>query len=476
MGLPAQAAGVAHVKISVIVPSFNQGRFIEETIRSIVRQAWPELELIIIDGGSTDETLDVIRKYESSIAYWISEPDRGQADAINKGLRKATGDVVTWFSADDLYADGIFAALEKRGRKNPRAIYAAPVANFYSRGRQTLLRPHGLTLENVIQYWQRRSLWHDPGLFWSRSVIDTVGEIDATLHYAFDYDYLIRALQHFSVEYIDHVAAGFRLHRHSKSISQTEQMMAETAAVSQRYWPLLDEVDREGFERPSTRARAARRVAAHSRKTRRFHWLAGTRVARTAVRGDGSIGAAGADRVDGALQAAFADALFLSSGWHPARGDEWPEDRAILVPCGGIVSSLSEAFLTLATRHGADGATAQAWWREVESRYSEPHRRYHTIEHIRELLALLAEDERGGPRRGLVPRPHLRPPWCERGAKRRRRARGPGRPAFSARHRRPRHEDDSGDPPSRSRRSTRRRHAVPRCRPGHSRQSPRALP
>lgn len=271
MGVPAQAAGVAQVRISIIVPSFNQGRFLDETIRSIETQGWPDLELIVIDGGSTDETLDVIKKHESSITYWISEPDRGQADAINKGLRRATGDVVTWFGADDLYADGIFAALELAWRKNPRAIYAAPVANFYSRGRQTLLRPHGLTLENVIQYWQRRSLWHDPGLFWSRSVIEAVGDIDTTLHYAFDYDYLVRALQHAGVEYLDHVAAGFRLHRHSKSISQTEQMMAETAMVSQRYWALLEDVDREGFER-SEHAACVRRGASQLIRGNREGW------------------------------------------------------------------------------------------------------------------------------------------------------------------------------------------------------------
>lgn len=259
------------MKISIIVPSFNQGRFLEETIRSIVTQRWPDLELIIIDGGSTDETLEVIRRHESSIAYWISEPDRGQGDAINKGLRRATGDVVTWFGADDLYADGIFAALEPAWRKNPRAIYAAPVANFYSRGRQILLRPHGLTLENVVQYWQRRSLWHDPGLFWSRAVIDAAGEIDTALHYSFDYDYLIRALRHAGVEYVDHVAAGFRLHRHSKSISQTEQMMAETAVVSQRYWALLDRVDRDGFERSEHTARV-RRAASQLIRGKREGW------------------------------------------------------------------------------------------------------------------------------------------------------------------------------------------------------------
>lgn len=256
------------MKISIIMPSFQQGPFIEEAIRSILGQTGAAVELIVIDGGSTDATLDVIRKYESRIAWWISEPDRGQADAINKGLRRATGDVVKWFSADDIYAEGIFAAVQEAWTKSPRAIYAAPVANFHTRGREILLRPHDLSLDNVVQYWQRRSLWHDPGLFWSRAVIDTVGEVDTSLHYAFDYDYVIRALQHFGVEYIDRLAAGFRLHRNSKSIAQGEAMMKETAAVSQRYWPLLEKVDREGFERAEHAARV-RRGAAHLIRARR---------------------------------------------------------------------------------------------------------------------------------------------------------------------------------------------------------------
>jgi glycosyltransferase involved in cell wall biosynthesis len=245
-------------RISIVIPSLNQGRFIEETIRSIVDQEWPDLELIIIDGGSTDETLAIIRKYEASIAFWVSEPDRGQADAINKGLRNATGHIVTWFGADDIYAAGIFAAIAEAWRRNPNAIYAAPVANFYSRGREQLIRPHGLVIENVVQYWTRRSLWHDPGLFWPRSVINATGDLDTSLRYSFDYDFLIRALQHAPVEYIDRVAAGFRLHRQSKTISQTEQMMAETAAVSRRHWPLVENLDREGFERSEFEARLRR--------------------------------------------------------------------------------------------------------------------------------------------------------------------------------------------------------------------------
>ena len=242
------------MKLSIVIPSLNQGRFIEQTLRSIVEQD-ADVELIVVDGGSTDGTAEIVAKY---VPDWISEPDAGQADAINKGLRQATGDVVTWFGADDVYADGIFAAVGDAWRRSPRAIYAAPVANFYSPGRQALIRPRGLSVDNVVQYWTRRSLWHDPGLFWSRAVVDATGELDASLHYAFDYDYLVRVLQHFPVEYVDHVAAGFRLHDASKSISQTESMMAETAAVSRRYWHLVADLDREGFERAQFEARVRR--------------------------------------------------------------------------------------------------------------------------------------------------------------------------------------------------------------------------
>ncbi len=253
---PPPVAPVPH--ISVIVPSFKLGRFIEETIRSIVLQQWPDLEFIIIDGGSSDETVEVIRKYERWITWWVSEADRGQAEAINKGLKRATGDIVAWFNADDFYTDGIFTAVAEAWRRNPRGIYAAPVVNFYERGRETLIRPRGLSLESVVQYWTGRALWHDPGLFWSRAVVDAVGGPDTSLHYSHDFDYLARALQHASVEYVDHIAAGFRMHPGSKTISSAEQMMAETAAVSRRYWHLVNDLDRDGFERSELAGRVRR--------------------------------------------------------------------------------------------------------------------------------------------------------------------------------------------------------------------------
>src|SRR5665647_1802387 len=103
--------GMNYPKISIVTPSFNQGRYIEQTIQSVINQNYPNLEYIIIDGGSTDDTIEVIKKYEKHISFWISEPDKGQADAINKGFAKCTGDIFNWINSDDYYEPETFKKL-----------------------------------------------------------------------------------------------------------------------------------------------------------------------------------------------------------------------------------------------------------------------------------------------------------------------------------------------------------------------------
>ena len=110
-------------KISIITPSYNQGQFLEICIQSVLNQKYPKLEYIIIDGASTDESVDIIKKYAGNLAYWISAPDEGQSDAINKGFAHSTGDVIAWLNSDDFYLDGAFEAIAKAYQENPAASF-----------------------------------------------------------------------------------------------------------------------------------------------------------------------------------------------------------------------------------------------------------------------------------------------------------------------------------------------------------------
>lgn len=106
-------------RISIVTPSYNQGQFIEETIRSVLLQGYPDLEYIIIDGGSTDESVEIIRKYERWITFWVSEPDSGQTNAINKGFKRSTGEIVAWLNSDDVYTAGSLCTAAKAFAEQP---------------------------------------------------------------------------------------------------------------------------------------------------------------------------------------------------------------------------------------------------------------------------------------------------------------------------------------------------------------------
>ena len=151
-------------KISIITPSYNQGMYIEETIRSVLLQGYPNLEYIIIDGGSTDNSVEIIKKYEKWISFWVSEPDEGQTNALNKGFNKSTGEIVAWLNSDDYYLINTFNKLIKFINENPSAfIYYGDLIFFHEKTDETeIVKSSSFNIADQI----RHKIIMQPGSFW----------------------------------------------------------------------------------------------------------------------------------------------------------------------------------------------------------------------------------------------------------------------------------------------------------------------
>ena len=219
------AAGEPWPSISIVTPSFNQGAYLEETIRSILLQGYPQLEYIIIDGGSTDNSVAIIKKYSSWLTHWVSEPDQGQPQAINKGLARSTGEVFQWINSDDYLLAGALGKIAA-AVKDVDAVVGV-VVNFDESGHQEPLVPGELNATKII-FSESSTRWHQPGLWFRREGVIACGGIDESYHYSFDWDLTIRYLGRFNhLNYRPDVLVHFRLHPQSKTVSTWERFMQE---------------------------------------------------------------------------------------------------------------------------------------------------------------------------------------------------------------------------------------------------------
>jgi len=208
-------------KISIVTPSFNQGQYIEQTILSVLSQNYPNLEYIIIDGGSTDNTVEIIEKYESSITYWISEPDRGQSHAIKKGLKKCTGEIFNWLNSDDWYTPGALFEVANAFINNSSAQFVSGYENHVELNGNvnvhngTFLKP---SIEETIEFCEVTQ----PSTFFKLDAIRKVHGVSEDLHYIFDGEMWVKLLLQYGQSHfvkIKTVLVNFRLHSDSKTVS-----------------------------------------------------------------------------------------------------------------------------------------------------------------------------------------------------------------------------------------------------------------
>lgn len=223
--------------ISIVTPSFNQVRFLETTIRSVLEQDYPAIEYIIIDGGSTDGSLDIIRRYESRMAHWISEPDSGQAEAINKGLRLATGEIVAWLNSDDVYLPGALREAAEAFKRNRGAglVYGDGIMVDEDLHVLDFHRYRPLDLVELLAF----EVLLQPAAFMHRQALEAVGFLNQDYHLILDHELWVRIASRFPIVHVPRYWALERTHPQAKTIAQAGQFVLEAERL--RQWAERDE-------------------------------------------------------------------------------------------------------------------------------------------------------------------------------------------------------------------------------------------
>ena len=219
--------------VSIVTPSFNQAAYLEETIQSVLAQDYPNIEYLIIDGGSQDGSIDIIKRYDDRLAYWVSEPDQGQTDAINKGFERSRGEILAWINSDDTYLPHAVSEAVEFLSKHP------DIGMVY--GDANLIDTHGRVIGKFparqTDYARlRRGYVHIPqqASFFRGALWQQVGPLDTSFYFAMDYDLWVRLARLAPLQYYPHLWANFRLHDTGKSVVDDDRCWPEMLRVHYR--------------------------------------------------------------------------------------------------------------------------------------------------------------------------------------------------------------------------------------------------
>lgn len=210
-------------KVTIVTPSYNQAEFLEETIRSVLLQDYPNLEYIVIDGGSNDGSVDIIRKYENWITYWVSEPDKGQADAINKGFEQASGEFLGWINSDDYLYPGAITKMSAELEKNPNVSLVYGDVDEGLENNKFRRYGRNSTISEMLKTYSVPI--PQQGSMWRSKVIKEVGGLDVRWQFVLDREFFLRVAMSYQTAYIPGELAFFRYHSNSKSISASQKYL-----------------------------------------------------------------------------------------------------------------------------------------------------------------------------------------------------------------------------------------------------------